>query len=97
MKKKEQVWARDPEEEVEENWELEADPNKREWDLRYGFYKSTPGRYGLVCWTCKYAGHRARTIQPIGEEMPGLWDPIVRPVANTGTRLCGVRQQGTVN
>ena len=59
MKKKEQIHARDPKEELEENWESEAHPNRQEWDLRYGFYKPTTDRYGLVCWTCKYSGHRS--------------------------------------
>ena len=59
MKKKDQARARDPKD-VEENWELEADPNRREWDLRYGFFRPTPDRHRLVRWTCKYGGHRSQ-------------------------------------
>ena len=60
MKKKDQAWAQDPKEEVEESWESVADPNRREWDLRYRFYRPTPDRYGLMCGTCKYCGHMTR-------------------------------------
>ena len=60
MKKKDQVRTLDPKEELEESWESEADPNRREWGLRYRFYRPTPDRYGLVCGTCKYGGHRSR-------------------------------------
>ena len=59
MKKKDQVRARDPKE-VEESWELEADPNRREWNPRYRVYRPTPDRYGLVCGICNYGGHRSR-------------------------------------
>ena len=73
MKKKEQVWVWDLKEEVEENWELEADLNRREWDPRYRFYRPMSDRYGLVCWTCKYSGHRY-------QDCPTKWggDPTVR-------------------
>lgn len=49
-----QPWGEDV-----EDWEAEADPNRRGWSLAHGFYKPTPGRYGLVCWTCQVEGHRA--------------------------------------
>ena len=60
MKKKEQVKEQDLKEEVEENWESEADPNRQEWDPRYGFYRPMPDWYGLVYGTCKYGGHRSQ-------------------------------------
>ena len=59
MRRKDQVRARDPKEE-EESWESETDPNRREWDLRYRFYRPTPDWYGLVCRICNYGGHRSR-------------------------------------
>lgn len=37
----------------------EEDPTRRAWSTRHGFYKPTPGQYGLVCWTCGYEDHRA--------------------------------------
>ena len=77
VKKKDQAWAQDPKEEVEESWESEADPNRREWDLRYGFFKPNPDRYGLVCWTCKYRG----------AHVSGLSDQVERGPQVPGTQL----------
>ena len=61
MKKKDQVQVWDLKEEVEECWESEADWNRREWDLQYGFYRPTPAHTGLVCQTRKYGGHRSQS------------------------------------
>lgn len=52
------TWDRRVKQEVEpEEWE--ATPGRKGWTLGHGFYRPTPGRRGLVCWTCNYEGHRA--------------------------------------
>lgn len=33
--------------------------HRREWSLRHEFYRLTPGRYELICWTCGQESHRA--------------------------------------
>lgn len=53
------VWKQRVKEEVDRAELWEEDPNRRAWSTRHGFYKPTPGRYGLVCWTCGYEDHRA--------------------------------------
>ena len=71
----------------EKSWESEADPNRREWGLQYGFFRPTPDWYGLVCWTCKYGGHRF-------QDCPTKWGGDPRSL---GTKLSGAQQQETVN
>ena len=58
-----------PEMESEENWELEADPERPSFSLNHGFFKPTPLRHGLVCFFCKTEGHRQKRC-PVKEGLP---------------------------
>lgn len=58
-KKTPPLWNQNVKRELVEPEEWEEDPRGKAWSTRHGFFKFTPGRYGLVCWICGYESHRA--------------------------------------
>lgn len=77
--------------EVPEDWEREADPRRKVWSMEHGSYRSTPGRYGLVCWKCGHQGHRSLECPTRDGRPPDANDPYCQRCGKKGhkTQWCG--------
>lgn len=57
--------------------------------MKQEYYKPTPGRFPLVCWTCNYDGHRARRYSTKWRLLPTFDEPKCARCSQLGHKLHG--------